>query len=756
MNHNPVSFSADAYFASLMNEFEATEKGSPAQLSRRTLFKLTGAAGAGLIIAFALTPAGVAAAATAKEFAPNGFVRISPDGVILIYSKKPEIGQGIKTALPLIVAEELDAAWADVKIEQAPINTKIYGAQGAGGSTSIPTSWDQVRKAGAAARAMLITAAAQQWKVPESELTTADSKVIHAATKREATYASLAVKAAALPIPDEKTLVLKTRDQYRLLGKRYTGVDNLKVVTGQSLFGIDFVLPGMLYAAYEKCPAIGGKVAKANLDYIKSLPGVKDAFVIEGNGVASDVMPGVAILADSTYNAFKAKRALQVEWDESKASKDSWTQLSAKAKEIALQPGTESIFKAGDVDGALKGAVKTVSAFYSYPFIPHAPLEPQNTTAWFKGDSIELWAPTQQPERGTSAVAKLLGLAEDKVTLNQMRAGGGFGRRLVNDPVCEAAAIAQRAGNVPVKLTWTREDDMRHDFFRTGGYHQLTAGLDAQGKLVGWKGHFITFTADGKAAVSGGNITPAEFPLPVLANAELTQTMLPLMTPTGAWRAPRSNAFGFVMQSFIAELAHAAGRDHLEFLLELMGQPRWLPPATPAALNTGRAAGVIKLAAEKAGWGKTMPKGRGLGLSFYFSHAGHVAEVAEVSVDEQKRVTVHRVTVAADVGPVINMSGAENQCQGAVIDGLSTMMNLQVGIEQGRILESNFTEYPILRIKNAPPVIDVHFIQSDFPPTGLGEPAFPPVAPAIANAIFAASGIRPRSMPLRNEGFTFA
>ena len=483
MNH----ISADASLTQMMAEFEAIAQAAPAQLSRRTLFKLS-AAGVGLVIAFALTPEGAEAAAAAKEFVPNAFIRVAPDGSIYIYSQKPEIGQGIKTALPLVIAEELDAAWTDVKVEQAPINPKVYGPQGAGGSTSIPTSWDRLRKAGAAARAMLITAAAKQWNVPEAELTAQDSKVIHAKSNREATYASLAVKASSLPIPDEKTLKLKTRDQYRLFGKRYTGVDNQKIVTGEPLFGIDVKVPGMLYAVYEKCPATGGKVASANLDHIKSLPGVKDAFILEGNGVYSDLMPGVAIVAESTWAAFKAKAALQIEWDETKASKDSWTKLSAQAKELGSQPGKETITKAGDVDAALKGAAKTITAFYSYPFVSHAPLEPQNTTAWFKGDSIELWAPTQQPERGVSAVAKLLGLAEDKVTLNQIRAGGGFGRRLINDPVCEAAAIAQRAG-VPIKLTWTREDDMRHDFYRRAA---ITSSPVAWTPRVSWSRTAVT------------------------------------------------------------------------------------------------------------------------------------------------------------------------------------------------------------------------------------------------------------------------
>ncbi len=745
----PVHTSLDAYFNSLLAEFELQAAPNTA-LDRRALLKLS--AGSGLVLAFWMGAPSreVGAATSPTEFAPNAYLRIFTDGKILIYAKNPEVGQGVKTSLPMIVAEELDAAWADVVVEQSAINAKLYGRQVAGGSTSIPVNFEPLRRAGATARAMLVSAAAKQWGVKDGECTTADSFVMHAATGRKLGYGELATKAAALPVPDATKLTLKTRDQFKLLGTRVTGVDNPKVVSGAPLFGVDQVVPGMGYAVYEKCPAVGGKVVGANLEHIKSLPGVRDAFVLDGNGVVQDLMPGVAIVADSTWAAFSARRHLQVEWDESAASKDSWSAASAKARELASQAGAQDIVKKGDVDQAFKGAAKKVEAFYSYPFLPHAPMEPQNCTAWFKGDSIELWAPTQTPQRGLQQVAGLLKLPEDKVTVNQTRAGGGFGRRLVNDYMCEAAAISKQAG-MPVKLQWSREDDTRHDFYRVGGFHALSGALDAKGKLVGLRDHFVTFTADGKAPVIGGNITPEEFPVPLLANAHIAQTMMPLQIPCGAWRAPKSNSVAFAVQSFIHELATAAGRDHLEFLLEIMGEPVWLAPGTPGALNTGRAAGVIKLAAEKAGWGTKLPAGRALGLAFYFSHAGHVAEVAEVSVDAQRNVKVHKVTVAADIGPIVNLSGAENQVQGSVVDGLSTMMNLSLNIEGGRIKESNFHDYPIMRMADAPEV-NVHFIQSDFPPTGVGEPALPPLAPAVANAVFAASGIRVRSLPMMTQG----
>jgi isoquinoline 1-oxidoreductase subunit beta len=718
------------------------------KLDRRGFLKLTGLAGGGLVLGFSMSRESEAAASAAGgEFAPNAFLRIARNGSILIYNKGPEIGQGIKTAFPLIIAEELDAKWSDVKVEQAPVNPAVYGRQSAGGSRSIPDSWDQLRRAGAVARQMLIAAAAAQWKVPAAECTTADSVVMHG--HRKAAYGALAARAATQPVPDAATVKLKERKDYRLLGKWYSGVDNRAIVTGQPLFGIDQKLPDMKYAVYQRCPATGGKVRSANLDEIKRLPGVRDAFVIEGNGKATEVMPGVAIIADTTWSAFEARKQLKVDWDDSAASKDSWTALARRAAELAKLPAGElPVANVGSVDAALAGSAKTVSGLYTYPFVAHAPLEPQNCTAWKHDGIVEFWSPTQTADRAIELVAGALGITPDKVKINQTRVGGGFGRRLMNDYMCEAGAIAQRI-DVPVKLTWTREQDMAHDFFRPGGFHSLTGGIDAQGKLVAWRNHFITVTQDGKSPSSGAGWAGNQFPGLNLPNYQLTQTLLPIRTPTGPWRAPGSCAVAWVIQSFLHEMAVAAGRDHRDFLLEVMGAPRLLE----GGLNTGRAADVIKLACEKAGWGRELPAGHGMGLAFHFSHAGHIAEVAEVSVDGERRVRLHRMVVAGDIGPIVNMSGAMNQCEGAVVDGFSTMLGLEITMENGLIEQSNFHQYPLLRMAQHPRV-EVHFIQSDNPPTGVGEPALPPVAPAICNAIFAATGKRVRTLPLTREGFT--
>jgi isoquinoline 1-oxidoreductase beta subunit len=720
-------------------------------LARRGFLKITGLAGAGLVLAFSTLPRGASAQGAGGENIFNAFIRIAPDGEILIYSKAPEIGQGIKTVFPMIITEELDGDWSDVRIEQAPINPDVYGRQTAGGSNSIVQGWTQHRQAGATARAMLVSAAAQRLRVSESELTAENSVVTHAASNRRLSYGELAVEAATLPIPDPEALRLKPRADWKLLGTRVPRVDNHAVVTGTETYGIDQVLPNMLYATYTKCPAVGGRVASANIDALKSMSGVRDAFVIEGNGNESQLMSGIAIVANSTWAAIKAKRAIDVDWDESDAAKDSWSGAMQQANALAGTAGPETLFNIGDTEAALGTAAEVMEASYDYPFVSHAPLEPQNCTAWFHDGIAEFWVPTQSGDRILPQMAEWLGLPVERVIIHQGRAGGGFGRRLLNDFMFEAIEISRHV-DAPVKLQWTREDDFAHDFYRVGGFHHFKAGLDDAGKLIAWDDHFISFTNDGDGPVAGGDFRHFQ-PGPLLDNFHVTQTLLPLKTRCGPWRAPRSNAIAFAEQSFLHELSTRAGRDHLEFLLEIMGEPRWLEPGNRGALNTGRAAGVIRLAAEKAGWGRQMPQGRALGLSFYFCHNGHVAEVAEVSVDAARNVTVHKVTVAADIGPVLNMSGAETQGQGAVLDGLSTMQGLEVTIEDGRVQQANFDSYPIMRIAGAPEV-DVHFIQSDFNPTGFGEPALPPLAPAVCNAIFTASGIRIRSLPLTKSNFT--
>jgi len=726
-------------------------------LSRREFLQLTGIGVTGLTLAYGFVPRALGATGV-NAFKPNGFVQISPDGVITLYAKASEVGQGVKTSLPMIVAEELDADWSTVQVEQAPVDQAVYGLQFAGGSMNTPLGWEQHRQAGAMARALLVAAAARRWGVESGQCTTAASRV-HCG-ERSASYGELAIEAAGLPLPDAATLKLKDRKEWKLLGRRIPGVDNEAIVTGQPLFGIDARIAGMHYATYTKCPAWGGTVKSANLEQIRQLPGVTHAFVLHGNyeeakaAKTMPYMPGVAIVAKSTWAALQAKKQLEVDWDETEASKDNSGTADRQAQALAGSNGETVLFEKGDVQDAFASATRNVEGFYQYAFVSHANMEPQNCTAWFRDGELELWAPTQSPQRAIEGAAAALGIGPEKITVHQLRAGGGFGRRLLNDFAVEAAAIAHQAG-VPVKLQWTREDDMRHDYYRVAGYHSLKGAIDENGRIKGWRDHFITFSNDGKEPVSGGDMRGNDIAEYLLPNVHISQTMLPLKVPCGPWRAPGESAINFALQSFIHELAVAAGRDHLEVLLEIMGDPRWLGEQSNRDLNTGRAAAVIKLAAEKSGWGRQLPPGRALGLAFAFSHLGHVAEVADLTVDANRKITIHGVTVVADVGPIINLSAAENQMQGSVIDGISTMMGLEVSIENGRIQEGNFDRYPVLRLGHAPRVA-VHFIESDFPPTGLGEPAVPAVAPAIGNAIYAASGIRVRRLPLSRENFALA
>ena len=730
---------------------------------RRDFMRKSVFAGGGLALGIYIQAAETAlgqvvksSSASAGDFTPDAFIRISPDGTVSLISKQPEMGQGVKTSLPMVIAEELEVSWKDVVIVQGDLNS-VYGRQSAGGSTSTPTNYEAFRRLGATARTMLVEAAALTWGVPAGECFAADSAVHHRPTKRKLGYGRLAAKAATLPVPSEKAVVLKEPNDYKLLGTRIGGVDNAAIVTGKPLFGSDVQLPGMLYAVYDKCPVFGGKVLSANLDAVKALPGVRDAFVIDGTSNLNGLMPGVAIVAESTWAAFSARKQLRVTWDEGKAAGQSWTGFVAKANELSKKPGAKVLRKDGDAAAALAKAAKTVEAAYVYPFISHATAEPQNCTAQFKNGALELWAPTQNPGSGHEAVAATLGIPKEKITVHITRSGGGFGRRLSSDYMLEAAAIALKIPS-PVKLVWSREDDLRHDHFRAGGFHYLRGGVDTAGKLVAWHNHFVTF-ANGERPGSGATLSGDEFPGRWVENLLLEQTAIDCGIPMGPWRAPGSNVFAWVIQSFIDELAHAGGRDPLEFRLELLGNRDEVPTSTTGGVNynVARMRNVLKAVAERVGWGNKFPRGRGQGIAFHFSHRGYVAEVAEVTVSKTGELKVDRVVVVSDIGAqIVNLSGAENQVQGAVVDGLGTLMFQELDINRGRIVQGNFGDYPMIRMPDAPTRIEVHFLKTNYPVTGLGEPPLPPLAPAVCNAIFAATGKRIRQLPLSRTDLSWS
>jgi len=685
----------------------------------------------------------------------TAFVKIAPDGTVTLVSRNPEIGQGIKTMLPMLIAEELEVDWKSVKVEQADFDAK-YGMQTTGGSRAASNNWVPMRQVGAATRQMLIAAAAKSWGVPEAECFATNGRVYHKGTDRSKGYGELAAAAASMPVPDLKTLKLKDQGDFKIIGKPTHSVDVPDIVAGKPIFGIDFTMPGMLYAVYHKCPVFGGKVASANIDEISKLPGVKHAFVVDATVKAGPVVegdpglePGIAIVADTWWQANSARKKLVVKWDEGAAADQSSVAFAKRAQELSQQKPGRTLKNDGNVDDGLKGAAKVLEAAYEYPFISHAPLEPRNCSAQYKDGKLEIWSTTQLPARGRTLVSKQLNVPEDRITIHLLRAGGSFGRGLTNDYMVEVSHIAMKTG-VPVKLVWTREDDMQHDYYRPGGFHFLKGGVDASGKVVAWSNHFVTY-GDNEHFSSSAGINPTEFPSDFVPNFAIHVSAMPLALKTGALRAPTANSQCFVMQSFIDELAHAAGKDPVAFRLELLGDQ------THKGYDVARMRSVLQAVAERSEWGKrTLPKGTAMGVSFHYSFLGYFAHVAEVSVPAPNKLKVHKIWVCGDIGSqVINPSGAEAQVQGGVIDGLSELMTQEITLDKGRVMQGNYNQHQLLRISKTPQ-IDVHFVKSDHDPTGLGEPSLPPVIPAVTNAIFAATGQRIRTIPLSKSGFSWA
>ena len=730
---------------------------TPKTVDRRSFLRVTAIAGGGLLLSAYVRPLHAALNTVGEPladdpFMPNAFIKLFADGHVVIIGKNPEAGQGIKTSLPMIIADELDVDWKSVTVEQGDSEPAKYGNQAAGGSTGTPTNWDNHRRVGAAGRALMVAAAAKTWNVPESECTTASGVVTHTPSKRTVAYGKLLAVAATLPAPDLAKVTLKDPKNFTIIGTRVHSVQVKEIVTGKPMYGIDVMVPGMYHAVFEKCPVFGGKVISANIAAIKKLPGIKDAFIVEppappttgpqaGQIALDGLLSGVAIIAESWWAAKTARKQLEIKWDEGTTAAQSSAAFAAAAAELSTKAPARSVRKDGDPDAAFASAATKVEAQYYYPYITHATLEPQNCTAQMNKDGkCEIWAPTQMPGPGRTLVSRTLGIPETDIIIHLTRLGGGFGRRLKNDYMVEAAWIARQAG-VPVKLLWTREDDMAHGHFRQQGWHNYKGGLDASGKLVSWRDHSIMDT-----------VSATEFPARFVPNLEIAFSPITNGIPTGALRAPVSNGQSFVHQSFIDECAHAAGKDPLQFRIDLLSGPAIPPPAQGFPFDAVRARGVVELIRDKSGWGKKpLPKGRGMGVAFHFSHRGYFAAVVDASVGAKGVLTIHKIYIAGDIGSqIINANGAEKQCQSAALEALSHALGQQITISNGHVVQTNFDAYPLLRINQVPPV-ESHFLTTDNPPTGLGEPALPPVIPALCNAIFVATGKRIRSLPLGTQ-----
>lgn len=700
-----------------------------ANANRRNFLKVVAATGGGLLLGFnwgeseAASPM-VSLPAAGTDF--NSYLSINPQGIVTILSPNPEVGQGIKTAFPIIVAEELDADWTKVVVEQAPLDTKKFERQVAGGSGSIPHSWQRLRVAGATARQLLLAAAATRWNVPVSECSTSKGVVWHKASKRSLTYGELAVEASQLPVP--KDVALKDAKDFTLIGSTVKNVDNPKILTGKPLFGIDVYRDGMLFAMIQR-PGFGYKLKSFNADAIKTMPGIVNVVTFDNN---------IAIVGKSTWQVRKAKDALKIDWEKADAT-ESTADHNRLFKEMLDGTSATVRRKDGDVDAAFKQAAKIVKSEYQCPFLPHNPLEPMNFFAHVRPDGVELIGPTQTPELARNETAKLLGISPDKVTVQLTRMGGGFGRRLKADYVIEAVQVSKLV-NAPIKLIWTREDDMTGGSYRPAVRYRFEAALDAQGNLIGYKLR--------GASINAGNATREDnFPSGAVDNLLIDSVDHKSPITTGPWRAPITNFLAFAEQSFLDEVAQAAGKDPVQFRLELLNKAKQKPVGA-IKYDIDRMKGVIELAAQKSGWGtKKGADGKPVaqGFSVYFSHRSYVAQVGEVVMQKGKPV-LQKVYSAADCGIVVNQSGAQQQVRGCVVDGIGHAMYGSLTFKEGIPEQKNFNEYRLIRLSEIPEV-EVHFVQNTIEPTGLGEPSLPPAGAAVSNAIFKATGKRLYSQP---------
>jgi len=725
---------------------------SKPQVSRRTLLKSAVTAGAALVVGFEVPQIAKADPAKAAVNPFRAWVRIDRAGQVTLISARSEMGQGISSALPMILAEELGVDWKDVRVEQALTDPTLYGDQGTGGSGSVAGSWTPLRQAGAAARVMLIGAAAERWKVSPADCTVRNGYVHHQSDK--IAYGDLVESASKRPIPDLATVPLKSPRDFQIVGKPMPRKDIPLKTDGSAQFGIDVRLPGMLYAVVERCPVFGGKVKSFDATKAKALPGVRDVFEIPAVPEGVHSWGGVAVVANTTWTAMQARKQLRIDWDYGPHATESSESLRRQFRRIVDSP-CKVVFNTGDADAAISGspAEKKVEADYELPFQAHATMEPMNCTVHVKPDGAEVWAPAQGPDWVNGVVAQATGLTPDKVKVHTTYMGGGFGRRYQADFAVEAAQIGKKMTGTPVQLVWSREDDMTHDFYRPASYHRVSGAIDSQGNILAWK-HRSTSTSiadwwDRKSPPESSELG-CTLQMPYIAkNYKLEYLPAQSGVPRAWWRSVEASSIGFVMESYMDELAHAAGADPYEFRIAKLGDGRKIGnPLNPkdTALEADRMKGVLKLAASKAGWGSPLAAGQGRGIACHFSFNSYAANVAEVTVS-QGAVKVNRIVSAVDIGIAVNPEGVRAQVESAIVYGLTAALKSQITIQDGRAVESNFNKFPTLAM-NETPRLEVYIVPSEVAPTGIGEPGLPPVAPAVMNAIFAATGKRIRRLPV--------
>jgi len=724
--------------------------------SRRQFVVQASVAGAGLMIGFRLSP--MIGLAQENEKGPkarivnpfDAYVHVKPDGRISLIVAKSEMGQGIKTGLAMLLAEEAEVDFNSVTVEQAETRPDIYVHMGTGGSGSTRQNFMPLRRAGATVRELMISAAAQNWNVPKNECEAKKGIVRHQKSSRQAGYGELVETAMKLPVPDPEKVALKDEAEFELIGHATPRVDIPSKVNGSAVFGLDVRVPDMLFAVVARCPAFGGKQAHYDATKAKAIPGVKEVFEIPPLGRDMFTAGGVVVVGDSTWAAMKGRDALQITWDNGPAADESTNTLHTSLHAGAAKPG-KRIRNDGDVDAALSHGAKHIDATYEFPFLAHATMEPMNITVHVRSGAAEVWAPTQSPDWVQRTVAKVLDLKPEKVIVHTTYMGGGFGRRYMADYPAEGAQIAKITGK-PIQLVWSREDDMTHDFYRPAACHQMKGAVDQHGRPVAWS-HTIASTSieaywhpdSGKpeeSEIGGAEQMPYAIP-----NVRLEYNHVASAVPPLWWRSVEHSFNGFAVECFVDELAAAAGEDPVQFRKNLLVKPVNWKPKDDEDPDPARLRAVMELAAEKAGWGTPLPKGKGRGIATYHSFGSYIAEVAEVTV-QGSNFKVDRMIAAIDCGQIVNPESVRAQAESAIIYGLSAALKNEITIRNGAVEQTNFDAYDPIRISEAPP-IEVYLLQSKEDPGGMGEPALPPAAPAVANAIFAASGQRVRKLPFQ-------